>query len=235
MDSRLPRNEDYTIGARKRNPHDDFWQIAHVDASTTDVPVGIVGHILWRDGIWTKIAHADGRVEIQSETGSVRYLDANGQVKDYEGHPYPMVPLSPLEAEALQKTNRDGRRQFAYATEQSRKVAARRYPVLRDALLSNPQAAAKRHNIGLSTLYRWVADYQAAANAYGAGYVGLLPQPFRGLNNQPHISQATELMIDRYLKPTLRLTYKHYLAGCKDEGVEPVSYATFCRRARRMR
>lgn len=86
------------------------------------------------------------------------------------------------------------------------------------------------------SLRRWVKDYKDAEDAYGNGFLGLLPKPRRGNRStrvEPDAKKLAERTIsssyENHTQKTILEVYGEYENACEQEEVplQPISYTTF--------
>ncbi len=88
------------------------------------------------------------------------------------------------------------------------------------------------------TLERWAAQFRAAAQRTGCGYVGLLPQTAARGNRTPKAPEASRALLDEVIQAQFetsrqqpaRAVYLLYTAACQEQGLFPLSERSFYRR-----
>ncbi|WP_411953782.1 TnsA endonuclease N-terminal domain-containing protein [Alkalibacillus sp. S2W] len=86
------------------------------------------------------------------------------------------------------------------------------------------------------TIYRWKEKYDQAVENYGNGFIGLIPSKSSRGNHTVKIPQNTleflqETIENEYKsikQKSVKAVYDSFIKGCKEKGLEEVSYKTFC-------
>lgn len=89
-------------------------------------------------------------------------------------------------------------------------------------------------SISERTIRRWSAKYRRAQEAYGSGYVALLPSRRSG-NTNDKLSPVTRSLLEEFIENDYETNkqkgkyavYADYLLACERRGVLPASYKTF--------
>jgi putative transposase len=126
------------------------------------------------------------------------------------------------------------RKRFVEADQASLAEANRRAEMV-DAYLRG-DFPLKNDVVPERTLLRWVARKREAEEAYGAGFVGLIPRPRSG-NGKRRLPPETERALNDFIKndyETLKQkrkfeVYAAYLLACERQGIVAASYKTFCK------
>jgi putative transposase len=87
------------------------------------------------------------------------------------------------------------------------------------------------------SIQRWTAAYRAAEEQHGCGYLGLLPHVADRGNRTPRISEASQQLLEAFLKdhyatPIAKraaAVYRLYRRECEQRGLPPVGERTFYR------
>lgn len=121
------------------------------------------------------------------------------------------------------------------ASEDTLKAANERVALVRRKLAGN--LARYDSPVGERTLRSWIARYRMAEQAYGSGYVGLLPQTHRRGNRSRRLPDETQRLLSEALENDYAtLKQKSRFAcwaalqlKCEDAGLRCPSYSAFCR------
>jgi hypothetical protein len=124
------------------------------------------------------------------------------------------------------------------ASQADLREANRRAELVRARLRGAPPADG---SVSERTLRLWVAGYRAAETAYGAGYLGLLPQTARRGNRARKLPEQTVNLMSEFIDreyETLRQRTKYaayalLLHHCQERGAIAPSYKTFNLEVRR--
>jgi putative transposase len=141
----------------------------------------------------------------------------------------------PAEASGL---HLDAQRRLIEASPADLREANRRADLVRARLRGAPPADG---SVSERTLRLWVARYRAAETAYGAGYLGLLPQTARRGNRARKLPEQTVNLMSEFIDreyETLRQRTKYaayalLLHHCQERGSIAPSYKTFNLEVRR--
>lgn len=141
----------------------------------------------------------------------------------------------PAEASGLHP---DAQGRLMEASQADLREANRRAELVRARLRSAPPADG---SVSERTLRLWVARYRAAETAYGAGYLGLLPQTARRGNRARKLPEQTVNLMSEFIDreyETLRQRTKYaayalLLHHCQERGAIAPSYKTFNLEVRR--
>lgn len=123
---------------------------------------------------------------------------------------------------------------FMQADQQAYEIANLRFQIVRAHIFNEPLPA--EIHVPERTVRYWAAQYRKGQNAFGNGYVELLPRNRTGNTTDklpgPTRTLLNEFIINDYetLKQKLkREVYGEYKLACERRGVTPASYKTFCK------
>ncbi len=115
--------------------------------------------------------------------------------------------------------------------------ANRRYRIIEAQLKGQ---ASYVTGVPARTQRAWKARYRQAKQAWGCGYVGLIPQqPKRG-NRQSKLPTETLLLLEQFIEEryetlkqkSRRAVYGELVRSCQDKGLVVPSFPTFCQRVK---
>lgn len=120
------------------------------------------------------------------------------------------------------------------ASEEGLRIANHRVELVRRHLRGEPLPSAVK--ISDRTLRFWVSKYRAAQDAYGSGYIGLLPQIYKRGNRFSKLPSESRALLDYFVKNDYEtLKQKSRFASwaalkrqCDEKGIVAPSYMTFC-------
>ena len=128
-------------------------------------------------------------------------------------------------------------KRFLAASKQDLETANKRASVVREYLQSRHTLA----DLPARTLFRWVSRFRDAQDAYGNGYVGLLPDSRNRGNRSKRLPAETRRLMRAAIEEDFEtLKQKRMLQcwaalknRCDEHGVPSPSYVTFCSEARK--
>jgi putative transposase len=131
----------------------------------------------------------------------------------------------------------DAKKYFEQADQSAFAEANRRFEIVRAYIHGAPLPTMT--NLPERTLRLWAARYRSALEAYGTGYVGLLPRRTRG-NTVAKLPTATQALMDEFIEneyETLKqknkyTVYASFLRACEQLRIPPASYKTFIKRVK---
>jgi putative transposase len=129
----------------------------------------------------------------------------------------------------------EAKKRFEQADQSAYAEANRRLEVVRAYMSSN--SVPEHINIPERTARLWATQYRSALEAFGIGYVGLLPRRTRG-NTMAKLPPAAQTLMDEFIEneyETLKqknkyIVYASFLRACEERGIPPASYKTFIKR-----
>jgi putative transposase len=190
----------------------------------------------WNSNVWTVVNKGDALIGILAEDKSfaeiplavVEELIKAGRIKGVKRDPAP-------------RTHPEVQKRLAEAKKEYLAEANRKVEIVRASL----RGETLPEEIPTRTLERWRKEYRAAEESYGCGYIGVLPKPRKGNQNQK-IDQVSKDFLDDFIEKKhenlkrrkMRSSYALYMAKfekeeVKQSGITPVSYKTFCRAVKR--
>jgi putative transposase len=113
--------------------------------------------------------------------------------------------------------------------------ANRRYQIIAPVLSGQPPASEATST---RTRRYWLARYRQAEQAWGCGYVGLIPRRAERGNRQSKLSPETQALMDHFIETSYetlkqkskRAVFGELIRACEAEGIAAPSYPTFCQR-----
>lgn len=141
-------------------------------------------------------------------------------------------------AEPAPTLHPEAKRRIDQADRDDYKEANRKADIVR-AFMSG-ESLSSRLIISERTLRDWAAKYRKAQEAYGCGYVGLLPRKRIG-NSKCKLPATSRELLNEFIendyethKQKRKFTvYAVYSLACERRGVIPASYKTFCKAVNR--
>lgn len=129
------------------------------------------------------------------------------------------------------------KKSFERADQSAYAEANRRLEVVRAYIRGDP--LPEHINIPIRTVRLWAAQYRSALEAFGIGYVGLLPSKTRG-NTMAKLPTATQTLMDEFIENEYEtfkqknkyIVYASFLRACEERGIPPASYKTFIKRVK---
>jgi putative transposase len=121
---------------------------------------------------------------------------------------------------------------LAQASPTDLREANRRYAIIAPRLAGQPLT---NHTASPRTIRLWLADWREAEQAYGCGYVGLLPRRRKSGNRTRRLPARTVEAIENFIandyetlkqKPRLEV-FGALLRACEAQGIAAPSYKTF--------
>ena len=170
----------------------------------------------------TTLIGATGRV-VQLKNGALEALVRDGAVTG--------LPTTETELHA------DVRRRLGQASPEDLREASRRYAIVAPSLAGDRVVG----ETPLRTLRQWVARYRHAEQAYGAGFVGLLPRHAERGNRHRKLPPRSLALMDEFIETRYEtLAHKSIMAvhaelvrACDANGTIVPSYKTFATEVRR--
>jgi hypothetical protein len=146
--------------------------------------------------------------------------------------------ITSLKLTTASNTHPEVGKRLAQADAPAFATANRRYEIVR-AYLSD-QSLPAGANIPERTLRRWVAEYRRAKEAYGNGYIALLPKKNSG-NTKDKLPQSTNLLLSEFIEKDYETekqkgkvaVYAAYRLSCERRGILPASYKSFSEAVKR--
>jgi hypothetical protein len=142
--------------------------------------------------------------------------------------------ISIVEGGGQSSSHPEVKRRFEQADKRAYAKANRRVEIIRAYICGNPLPA--NENIPVRTLRYWAAQYRLAEEAYGNGYIGLLPRQRKG-NIKPKLPLPTRTLIEEFIQNDYEThkqkgkfaVYSAYRLSCEQRGILSASYKTFCK------
>jgi putative transposase len=125
-------------------------------------------------------------------------------------------------------------RRCAVASKSDLETANKRCKLVEAYLNPQTEEAVKDPN---RTLRRYISRYLEARDAYGNGYIGLLPQVSKQGNRTARLTEETRLEMEECIEsiyekpeqPTKFCSWVEFKDACKSQNLPWVSYWTFCK------
>lgn len=207
----------------------------HISAGMSQRPLGSGlapgAQVEWNGQLWEIIHLGDTNIWLKSAEGQVTSLDekefgdllSQGKIAPREqfSHTDAVKP----EAQATELLARSGPAALA--------VANRRYQ-----LLTEYQRTSRiiDQSVSQRTILRWQASFRAAEVQYACGFVGLLPHSNSQGNHVRRFPPEALALMEDYItreyeqpaQPPRFAVWSKLLRECKERGLVPPSYQTFC-------
>lgn len=141
--------------------------------------------------------------------------------------------IAPTDEEVGEGLAAEANELLARASPSDLAEANRRYAILAPRLQGHrgdETGRGKRTN-----QYRWLRQWRWAEQAYGCGYLGLLPQYRQRGNRLPKLPERSRELLRQAIKEQYETprqmkkmeVYALYRRKCEEEGLKPASYVTF--------
>jgi putative transposase len=213
--------------------------VTYSDSSTRiyDVPYVILKpreYVLWDRKSWQIVNVGERFVSLLSEVNELVKLPISGANKLIEEGLIVrnLLPASSERKLALDHPDVKGR--LLTAAPKDLSIANYRIGLVRTYLAGQPLPS----EIGVPerTVRHWAAKYLKAEDAYGCGYIGLIPQPNSG-NTSPRLPDSSRQLMDEFIQSKYedlkqrrrRAIHDQYTLACNEKHIEPASYRTFCK------
>jgi putative transposase len=107
-----------------------------------------------------------------------------------------------------------------------------------DLLLTYEETGGHPDRVSRRTLFRWLAQKRAAADKFGCGYIGLLPETQKRGNRSDKLPKETLALTNEFIsheyeipsQPTRYAIWTRLEKACAERGLVAPSYQTFCRK-----
>lgn len=191
-----------------------------------DVQVG--SEIIWDGKIWTIINNGMEYVSLLSSDGQALDLPKDLLAKYVNNN-----TIKGLNKEKTNEENPEVKKILHSADEKDLEIANTRFEFVQRAINNEPVDSSE---VSPRTLRDWVKQYREAEEAFGNGYVGLIPRmKNRGNRAQKLPDESIELMND-YInnnyetikQKSRKIVYGQLANECESTGILPPSYQTFC-------
>lgn len=193
-----------------------------------DVQVG--SEIIWDGKIWTIINNGMEYISLLSSDGQALDLPKDLLVKYVNNN-----TIKGLSRAKTNEENPEVKKILYSADEKDLEIANTRFEFVQRAINNEPIDSSE---VSPRTLRGWLKQYREAEEAFGNGYIGLIPRiKNRGNRARKLLDETIELMNDyinnnyETLKQKSRITvYGQFVNECETKGIiEIPSYQTFCK------
>ncbi len=191
-------------------------------------------YVLWDHKSWQIVNVGERFISLLSEENELVKLPIMGMNTLIEEGLITLDPCLAISKRRVALNHKDVKSRLETAAPKDLAVANYRLGLVR-AYLSG-EIASIHSSISERTIRHWAAKYRKAEDAYGCGYVGLIPQPNTG-NTNAKIPNVSRNMMDEFIQSKYedlkqrrrREVYQQYTLACEEKQIEPASYRTFCK------
>lgn len=192
-------------------------------------------HLQWDERIWEVVNRGEKQTWLQDSESRLIKLD-NSSIDHLVGQGFITRPLSAPEpsteddAEILSVLDKATPDEIAEANHRYRQLMA----------FQAGELAEEERQVSIRTIYYWQANFRAAEEQFGAGYIGLLPDIHSRGNSQPKLPEKTISLMNEHIsikhedpkQPTSYSVWSQLINACKEQGIIWPSYQRFCQGVR---